>query len=105
MSAPSRSIVFTSDARADFTSNMLYTFETWGENQRDQYARRLTTAIRRLILFPNLGERRNDISTGLRASSVDMHVVFYRVLPQQVVIVRILHAKMDAVTELGDERH
>ena len=38
MSAPSRSIVFTSDARADFTSIMLYTFETWGENQRDQYA-------------------------------------------------------------------
>jgi plasmid stabilization system protein ParE len=79
MSAPSRSIIFTSKARADFTSIMQYTAEQWGERQRDTYAQRLTNGMGKLTRLPHLGEARDDFSQGPQARVIEQHAVYYRV--------------------------
>ncbi len=44
---------------------------------------------------PGIGTRRDDIHTGLRAQSVQKHVIFYRETKSEVVIVRVLHQSMN----------
>ncbi len=44
---------------------------------------------------PGIGTRRDDIRTGLRAQSVQKHVIFYRETKSELVIVRVLHQSMN----------
>ena len=44
---------------------------------------------------PGIGIRRDDIGTGLRAQSVQKHVIFYRETKTELVIVRVLHERMN----------
>jgi toxin ParE1/3/4 len=104
MSAPDRRVVFTPDARADFTSILLHSADQWGDRQRDIYAERLTSAIHDLARFPHLGPAREDLSPGLRSHRVEQHVVFYRVGNDTITITRILHRKMDAAKHLRQPR-
>jgi toxin ParE1/3/4 len=48
-----------------------------------------------LAVFPGLGRIRDDVGLGLRSYPVSEHVVWYRVEADMVVILRIVHARMD----------
>ena len=51
---------------------------------------------------PGIGARRDDIRTGLRAQSVQKHVIFYRETKTELVIVRILHQSMNPELHLKE---
>ncbi len=53
---------------------------------------------------PGIGTRRDDIRTGLRAQSVQKHVIFYRKTKSEVVIVRVLHQSMNPELHLKPKR-
>jgi toxin ParE1/3/4 len=54
--------------------------------------------------FPNLGRSRAaDLSGNLRSFPVDSYVIFYRVLPEQVQILRVLHGSRDAHAIFAEE--
>ncbi len=61
------------------------------------------TAIRRLVDEPMLGRSRDDVSPGLRSIPYQSHMIFYRVLPEEVRIVRVLHQRQDARTVVMDD--
>lgn len=52
--------------------------------------------MERLVQFPDLGERRDDLSKGLRGLSIEQHIIFCRVDDRAITVMRILHVKMDA---------
>jgi toxin ParE1/3/4 len=62
----------------------------------DRLLDRLNTAVRRLGAFPLMGVARDDLAPGLRAMRVDNFVVFYRLRNDDLVVERILHARLDA---------
>ncbi|HEY7029749.1 MAG TPA: type II toxin-antitoxin system RelE/ParE family toxin [Thermomicrobiales bacterium] len=100
MSAPSRSLVLTTEATADIANTLLYSANQWGMRQRDISAQRLSAAIDRLTRFPDLGRIRDDLPAGMHAHPVEQHVVYYRVDDQAVTIIRVLHGKMNAPAHL-----
>ncbi len=53
---------------------------------------------------PGIGTRRDDIHTGLRAQSVQKHVIFYRETKSELVIVRVLHESMNPELHLKPKR-
>lgn len=57
MSAPRKPVVLSPDARADFTDILLYTWQQWGEGQRDRYEASLKRAITALAEYPDAGVR------------------------------------------------
>jgi toxin ParE1/3/4 len=93
-------LYLTPTAKKDFRAILRYTRKTWGERQRAIYARRLTEAMDELTRYPDLGEAREDIPAGMRAKSVAQHVIFYRIDDQMLIVIRILHSRMDAPTHL-----
>jgi toxin ParE1/3/4 len=48
-----------------------------------------------LSQFPNMGRARDELASGLRSIAVDRYVIFYRVTPSAVEVLRILHGSRD----------
>jgi toxin ParE1/3/4 len=67
----------------------------------DNLARRFFDAEDRLADFPELGEARPDIAPGLRKWTVGNYLIFYRVDPDAVTIVRVVHGARDLPAALA----
>ena len=74
-----------------------YTVDTWSEDQAERYYDRLTTTFLNLASSPDaLGKDYESIHKGLRGLHVGRHVIFFIKQPSgRVLIVRILHERMD----------
>jgi toxin ParE1/3/4 len=95
MSSPSRTVILSPDARADFTDILLYTWQQWGEDQRDRYEAILTQAIAALAEFPEAGALRPLLFPGCRVRVVELHILYYRIRNDKIEVVRILHGRAD----------
>ena len=51
---------------------------------------------------PGIGRRREELAPGLRSIPEGRYVVFYRVLPESLLIVRVLHGSRDVERAFGD---
>jgi toxin ParE1/3/4 len=81
-----------------------YTRKTWSQAQADLYVRKLNAAIAELRERPERGRPCDEISPGLHRRSCERHVVFYRVAPRELMVVRVLHQSQDHAAHLaGDD--
>ncbi|AHE56250.1 type II toxin-antitoxin system RelE/ParE family toxin [Sphingomonas sanxanigenens] len=81
-------------------------FEMIGADDIDA-AERFIGKIRRLILrlgdFPMSGPARPELGDGLRSLSIGAYVILYRVLADDVLIVRVVHSARDLPRILRDD--
>ena len=88
---------YSNKAVEDLSSIWDYTFTQWSENQADEYYTMLISACNRL-LYPSVISNRSyeEISEGLLGVKAGHHLIFYNILENDdVMIIRILHEKMD----------
>lgn len=90
----------TPRAESDFIGIWVYACEEWGVDQADNYVDRLEAGMKRLIDHPSLGANYDHVFSGYRKLQVEHHVVFYRLLESEVLVVRVLHELMDAPERL-----
>ena len=95
MSAPSKEVVLSPRAEADVNNILLYTWQRWGEAQRDRYEATLDRAIAALAEYPEAGVRCSRFFPACRSRRVGSHVVYYRDLDDVIEVVRILHGRAD----------
>lgn len=95
MSARKKAIVVSTDAEADINSILLYTWQQWGEEQRDRYEATLDRAITNLADFAEAGVRVPRIFPGCRIRPVGRHILYYRIMGDVIEVVRILHERSD----------
>ena len=86
----------TSLAETDLAEIADYTIDTLGIEQARLYRDGLETCFRNLAANPRLGRSAQDLAPDLRRFEHRSHVVFYLQRDPGVLIVRILHASMDA---------
>ena len=63
---------------------------------------RIAAAERRLTEFPEIGQARPDLAPGLRHWPVGRYLILYRIDPEAVTIVRVLHGARDLPSAIGD---
>lgn len=86
---------FTNKAVADLTSIWQYTFNTWSERQADEYYKLLIAACRKTLATP-LAKPYDEIAPELYGIKAGHHIIFFkRITNEEVLIVRILHERMD----------
>lgn len=71
------------------------TFKKWGEIQADKYDASLKHSIDLITSNPNLGRKCDYIKSGYRRHESGHHIIFYRQRKNNILIIRILHEKMD----------
>lgn len=90
-----RVLALTPRARADLDEIWDYTAAHWDAQQAEHYVRRLWDGMQVVARNPRRGTACDDIRPGFRRYRVASHVLFYRVSPGTVEVIRILHAHMD----------
>ena len=86
-------------ARADLDEIWEYSVRQWGVAQAETYITEIAKVIKRVAAHPNIG-RCDDIRLGYFRIPAGSHVLFYRRDKEKIVVVRILHQRMDVQRHL-----
>lgn len=90
----------TKRAEDDLLDIWLYGARRWGEEQADQYVDLIGVAAARLSDDQKLGSDYGHVRIGYRRISVGRHRIFHVLDEDRVMIVRILHERMDVEAQL-----
>jgi toxin ParE1/3/4 len=82
-------------ARRDLQAIARYSEKEWGAARKAQYMAAIREKFSLLLQRPAIGATRNDIAPGYRSYPVGRHLIFYRIEEKSVVILRVLHQRMD----------
>jgi len=85
----------TPDAKASLMQIARYTQQKWGKTQRNAYLKTIDASFHTLNASPKLGKRRLEIHPSLRSYPVGKHIVFYVIAEEYIVIVDVLHERME----------
>ncbi len=87
-------------AQVDVEKIWTDTARKWGIDQAEDYVRQLGHDIQTIAERPLLGRACADIKKDYYKYPSGSHVLFYRRIDDGVVVVRILHERMDFKTHL-----
>lgn len=90
-------------AKQDLRSIGRYTQQTWGREQRNIYLSKLDASFHLLAHSPTLGRACDDIRDGYRKYHIGRHLIFYREADEGIVIIRILHDRMDVEAHFDED--
>ena len=90
-----RRLEFTPRARRDIEEIWEYSVEQFGLDKAEAYPRDIRRATSTVAEDPRRGLACDEIRSGYRKFSVGSHILFFRASANRVVIVRILHARMN----------
>ena len=77
-----------------------FTFEMWGPAQAEHYLAQLRSAAQRLLVHPRSGRVYEMEGQKYRSLRSGRHLIFYRIEADAIVVVRILHDRMDIPSRL-----
>ncbi len=100
MSARSRRLVLSAEARDDLSDLLLFTEQRWGKTQRREYRRLLWETFTELARFPHMGRVRPEYGPDFLSFRVRQHLIIYQVTETEISIVRLLHVRRDADSTL-----
>ncbi len=93
----------TADAKASLMQIANHTQKTWGKKQRVTYLRMLDDCFCSLAIKPVQGKTRPDLHHALRSHPAGKHIVFYIAKQDHIVIVNVLHERMDPMQHIQSE--
>jgi toxin ParE1/3/4 len=82
-------------ARIDLEDIWHYTLEKWCVKQAEFYVREIYNEIQKLSLYPSISKPVNYNQAEYLQYKINHHVVFCRVTENELIVVRILHERMD----------
>ncbi|WP_028123801.1 type II toxin-antitoxin system RelE/ParE family toxin [Epilithonimonas tenax] len=89
------SYVLSEIADEDLEDIFDYTTTEFGLEQAEKYLNEIEDVFQNLLLNQELGKTRNEIKEGLYSFPKDNHIIFYRILENNIRIVRALHGSRD----------
>lgn len=90
----------TTPAAGDYIDILDFTIERWGMDQYQRYANLLDATFAKLVTTPNLGKHKHYIPDKALLYRIGSHQVIYRVLGQDIEVLRILHIRQKISLDL-----
>ena len=92
----------TEIARADLKSIRRYSTRTWGRDRTSQYMGAIRDTLKRLVRGTIVTRSRDDLRSGLQMATSGRHCIFFEADQSRVLVVRVLHDRMDYRRHLDD---
>jgi toxin ParE1/3/4 len=86
----------TEAADADLSDIWLFLAVEASEAVADRFVDTIKARLQILSRFPRSGSARDDVAPGLRAFVHSRYLAYYRVLPDAVLVIRVVHGARDA---------
>ena len=77
-----------------------YTISTFGLSQARRYRNGLEQSFQYLAEYPHQGQSAGELAPGLRRHRYQSHMIFYRKADTGILVIRVLHARMDFANQL-----
>lgn len=90
----------TPAAERDLEAIWIYTAQQWSIEQANCYTDMLTSAFAELAQTPKMAPTCDHIRPGYRRQSVERHMIYFRITNYGIVVIRILHERMDVPLHL-----
>jgi toxin ParE1/3/4 len=104
MSAHRPVVELAPEAEEDYRNILLYTDQTWGEDQVAIYWASILQTLESLRDHPRVGRQRDDLFPGCRSVRVAQHVIYYHhPRPHLIEVVRILHSRQDPIGNVAEK--
>ena len=97
-----RRLELTEIARADLKSIRRYSIRTWGQDRTSQYMTAIRDTLKGLVRGTVLPRHRDDLTPGLQMATSGRHCIFFEADESRVLVVRVLHVRMDYRRHLDD---
>lgn len=95
-------LIFSKKAVDDLTEIWKYTVGKWSIKQADDYYSNIISSCKKISVNPFLyGMKYNEIIEGLFGCRIKEHIVFYKIENDKILVIRILHGRMDFKNNLG----
>ena len=91
----------TTAASRDFYAIILRSLRTFGPVQARQYSATIDAELAQIAQYPRAARERQIRRIRARVRSVGVHAIVYRLVKDEVVVLRILHGRQDAKRHLG----
>ena len=91
----------TKSAQADLKSIAKFTQERWGVGQRNTYLKEIDQVFHALAKNPVMGRACDEVREGYRKFPHGSHVIYYKQVDSDALLVRILHMTMDVDLQVG----
>jgi toxin ParE1/3/4 len=98
-----RQLQLTEIARADLKSIRRYSQRAWGPDRTAQYMADLRGTLKGLLAGTVVSRNRDDIRPDLLMATSGRHCVFFEANQSRILVVRVLHDRMDYQRHLGPE--
>lgn len=88
-------VLLSLEAEKDLVDIFEYSLIEFGVDKAESYTLSFQDAFDLLGENPVVGKKRDEIKSGLRSIVKEEHIIFYRIMNDQILIVRILHSSRD----------
>lgn len=89
-------VIFSKKSVEDLSNIWRYTANKWSIKQADKYYNILTSFCKNIATNPFLyGMKYDEIIDELFGTNIKEHIVFYKINNNEIIIIRILHKRMD----------
>lgn len=88
-------------AEADLDAIWDFTAVRWSVDQADAYLRGLGEKFHHLCVFPLSNRERSEISPPVRLSIYKSHLIVYRLEPDHIAVLRVVHGAQKWQSLLG----
>lgn len=92
---PAHQLVIAPAAKTDLKDIYQYGLRQWGQTQSESYLENIKEQFWALTEHPLIGVDRSELVLGARSLPIESHTLFYRVTPDTVEIIRVLHSRQD----------
>ncbi len=86
---------FTQPASQDIEEILDNIADYQGLLKSAEFLEKLAQKCRNLAKFPKMGKRRDELYPSLRSLPVDVYVIFYRLIPEGIEIIRVVSGYRD----------
>ncbi len=88
-------VILSVEAENDLEEIYDYSVDRFGLKVADEYFSQMVEGFDRIAQFPESAIVRNELTADLRSKVYGSHVIFFKVQPEQILIIRILHQSRD----------
>jgi toxin ParE1/3/4 len=92
---PVHQLVIAPAAKTDLKDIYQYGLRQWGQTQSESYLESIKEQFWTLTEQPLIGTDRSELLSGARSLPIESHTLFYRVTPDTLEIIRVLHGRQD----------
>lgn len=89
------------DAKTDIRKIYIYSYQKFGEEKADEYVDGLDIKLKDLpgVL---VSSDYSFVRDGLKRSNYESHAVYYRIEDSDVIVLRVLHQRMDPARHIDN---